>query len=117
MINLDMINNTIEELENADTNFSNCEKLASLYIVKRFYKEQENDVVEEEFHDILPQYKKYCDIKRQYQLGETSQERVLSTLESVCTEIQEFFQTLYSSTDIPEERLIIRKLIEKLQTM
>ena len=33
MLNIEEINNTIEKLENEETTYSNCSKLANLYIV------------------------------------------------------------------------------------
>ena len=49
------INRTIAELEQDSTTFENCEKLASLYIVRDKFSQEEVD-------DILPQYLKYMDI-------------------------------------------------------
>ena len=116
MLDLEMIDTTIEELENSDTNFVNCQKLASLYVVRHFYEGSSEPAqpVEVELRDILPQYKKYCEIKRHYQLNEISEQQVLSSLEAVCKEISEFFHTLYSSTDMPEEREQLKVLLQDL---
>lgn len=127
MLNIDEINNTIEELENASTTFDTCSKLASLYIVREFYKKPENrngrentadvnrDVVKE-LNDILPQYRQYCEIKRKYQLNELPQEPVIKEMKQVCQELQEFVQTLYSNTDLPEERHILVDTLLALST-
>ena len=118
MLDLEMIDNTIEELENGETNFMNCQKLASLYTIKQFYKSlEETQAVESELSDILPQYRKYCEVKRHYQLKEASEAQVLNSLEAVCKEISEFFHTLYSSTDMPEERERLKILIQDLQNI
>ena len=113
MLNTDEVNNTIEELENSNTTFENCLKLASLYIVRENYKSanltgnfNESEVVQE-LNDILPQYKHYCDVKRRYQLDEVTEQAVLNDMTEVCRELKEFIQVLYSNTDMPEERHLI----------
>lgn len=119
-MDLYMIDSTIEELENSETNFSNCEKLATLYIIKEHYKQYPPvlrglyDDVEEELNDIAPQYKTYCDIKRNYQLGTGSKEAVIKSAQAVCREINEFINILYSSTDMKEERDELKKLLINL---
>ena len=105
------INRTIDELEKDSTTFENCEKLASLYIVRDKFNTQT------EFDDILPQYTKYTDIKRRYQLGEVSEKLVEKQTKMVCKEISEFIRSLYSSTDIPEERTILKNMINGLQNL
>lgn len=113
MLDMTMVENTIKELENADTNFSNCEKLASLYIIREY--NTITDEVTEELSDILPHYNLYCDRKREYQINKLGEDVVLSALQVLCNEIHEFIQTLYSSTDMVEERALITSLIDKLQ--
>ena len=114
MLDIALVQNTIQELENSDTTFNNCEKLASLYIVRHFNStglnpvvQTNKDVVEKELADIFPYYKKYCDVKRDYQLNKVGEEVVLTYLASVCKEILEFIHILYNSTDTPQERNII----------
>ena len=101
MLDIQQITDTISELEQGDTTFDNCIKLASLYMVRDNYP---TDVIVEELDDILPQYKRYCDIKKEYQLGNTSKDNVIVAMDKVCKEIKEFLNTLYSYTDIQEER-------------
>ena len=128
MLNMEEIENTIETLQNGDTTFINCEKLASLYIVRDYYsnalnrliggqngveKTTEEDV-RKEFTDILPHYDQYVRIKLQYQLGELSSQQVLNVLGKLCTEIREFIHTLYNSTDMPEERTLLKEMISQL---
>ena len=118
MLNMEEINNTIEELENSSTTFDNCMKLASLYIVRDEHQKTVTDdgkQVESELNDILPQYQIYCNIKRKYQLQELPDTTVQIAMKAVCKEIEEFMHTLYSSTDMPEERELIRNLIHNLQ--
>lgn len=115
-----LIDSTIEELENSDTTFTNCERLASLYIIKEHYKNYPPvlrglyDDVEEELNEIAPQYRTYCDIKRNYQKGDASKEAVLTSLKKVCKEIEEFTRILYSSTDMPEERKLLKQCADSI---
>ena len=114
MLNITEINNTITELENGDTTFANCQRLASLYIVRDTFSNSTN-AVEHELSDILPQYKKYCAVKRKYQLNELTVDAVINSIDGVCKEIQEFIETLYGSTDTPKERERIQQMIQNLQ--
>lgn len=111
-MNITDINRTIAELEEDSTTFENCEKLASLYIVRDKFNST-ND----EFDDILPQYHKYTDMKRRYQLGEVSEKAVEKQTKMVCKEISEFLHQFYSSTDLPEERNIFKSMINALQNI
>ena len=116
MLNIDEINNTIETLENSSTTFDTCNKLASLYIVRdKLQTQTALNKVETELNDILPQYRLYCTVKRKYQLHELPETSIHLALQDVCTEIKEFMQTLYSSTDTPEERKLIHKLVTELK--
>ena len=145
MLDLDLINNTITELENGDTTFVSCERLASLYIVRDKMTQvsdtnmsasvgdmiecdsnieiksplnnmQSADVgVEKELSDILPQYTMYCNIKRKYQMNEIDKERVLYAMDNLCADISEFLHRLYSSTDMPEERETLIKMLDKVR--
>ena len=112
MLNITEINNTITELENGDTTFANCQRLASLYVVRDKFPV---NTVEHELSDILPQYKNYCAVKRKYQLNELTVDAVINSIGGVCKEIQEFIETLYGSTDTPEERERIQQMIQNLQ--
>lgn len=113
MLNVAEINNTIEELENGNTTFDACNKLASLYIVREHIGKR--DMVEQEYQDILPQYRRYIAIKKQYQKGELSEKAVMDSINLVCKELQEFIQTLYSCTDMEVERNAIFTMVEQIQ--
>lgn len=126
MLDMDIIENTIRELEASETTFLTCDQLASLYVIRQFHTSRLNDenepvydVVEDTVHkelsDILPHYEIYCDKKREYQLGNINQGAVLLSLQEVCREIVEFVHTLYSSTDMPEERHIIEGTLTNIQ--
>ena len=116
MLNLAKIENTIEELENGDTTFDACIKLSALYNVRdHFTKETPvSDVVVKELSDILPHYEMYIEAKRNYQMNKVSEEVVMDYMSSVCVEIDEFIHTLYSNTDMPQERILLHNAL--LQT-
>ena len=114
-MNIIEINNTVVELENGDTNFANCQKLASLYIIQdRYNRNIPSNNVENELNDILPQYQNYCTVKRKYQLNEVTENAVINSIYKVCDEITEFLKTLYGSTDMQEERDAIIQMIKSL---
>lgn len=117
-MDLQVIKNTIAELENADNTFENCSKLASLYIIQAEAQKSKidtkSDVVANELTDILPAYSYYVNAKRNYQLNGTNEQQTIKAMGFVCQEIYEFVQALYSNTDMPEERKSIRNLISKL---
>lgn len=121
VLNIDEINRTINTLENGDTTYDSCLKLASLYIVRQNINKRVNEAsrtsVEREYDDILPLYQNYVDIKYQYQLGQISSDVVISSMGSVCKEIREFIQTLYSCTDMNEERELIKQMFQELQNI
>ena len=101
MISLDDITMTIKELESGNTTFDSCIKLAALYTVQdRFATHQDAPGSKE----TLPQYKKYCNIKRKYQMHEIGESAMFESMQSVCKEMTEFVSTLYSNTDTSVER-------------
>ena len=120
-MDLDLINNTIEELEYSDTTFMNCQNLAALYIVRNMYKPNtmsqldQSDRVIKELSDLFPQYKKYREIKEQYQLNNVDAERVCHAMKGFCNELYEFLTILYSDSDLPDERVYLTEMIEKTQ--
>lgn len=119
-MNLQEINNTITELENSDTTFSNCQKLADLYIVRNYCNKQptrvNNDVLKE-LNDILPMYSEYCRVKRKYQLKEVTSEAVIDAIHEVAREIKEFIKTLYANIETQEEKEELTNMIAELKTL
>ena len=111
MVDLTEIDATIEELENQPLNFDLCQKLSSLYTIRDHYKA---GAVIDEYNDILPSYKKFCEVKRQYQMSEISEDSVYKQLELLCSEISEFLQTLYQNTDTQTERDIIESMLKNI---
>ena len=129
MLNIDEINNTIMELENSDTTYDTCFKLAALYAVKDYFDRSNavntdieedtvaDDVVISEYQDILPEYRRYLDIKRDYQLGNIAEKAVETQMKKVCDEISEFLHALYTGTDMPIERDYIKSMVGGLQNL
>lgn len=113
MLDLDVIDQTIEELENADTTFLNCNNLASLYIVRDKLNQTKLD---KELFDIIPSYKQFCLTKKKYQLKEVAETAVINDLARVCKEVYEFIDELYSTTESKDERIIITEMINRLYT-
>lgn len=117
-INIAEINNTIVELENGETTFVNCQKLASLYVVKEHL---ETDDVIEKYNDILPSYKDYCTTKANYQINHLPKEMLIDAMSNVCREIREFLFILFCNTDMKEERIAIKdcliKVIEEIDSI
>ena len=105
----------IQDLENSDLSLSNIRNLSSLYIVRKHLTENTVDSVTTELNDILPSYIEYVNTKRKYQLHEITECSVYIQLEQVCKEIKEFLHILYSNTDTPKEREIIKNLIDQLK--
>lgn len=122
MSSVDGINQAISDLISKPTSMDTAQKLASLYILrdKLSQIQQESgpettDTTEAELNDILPCYREYREVKRKYQLQEISENAVLDSLDDVCEEIEEFMNTLFNGTDMPEERKRLSKLITNLQ--
>ncbi len=114
MMDIRLINEIIDDLETGETTFDNVKELSSLYVVRDHLLQPTNNV-ESELNDILPTYKEYCRVKRNYQLNGTSDDIVIRRLKDVCSEIEGFIQILYSSTDMNKERKQIEKMLESLQ--
>lgn len=111
MLDINDINATIKYYEKQGANLENCRVLADLYTCKSYIENNYNkDNVENELNDILPQYIMYCNVKKEYQLGKVGKECVLKSMEYVCKEITEFMKSLYSHTDMQEERDMLDKI-------
>lgn len=135
MLNIDLVENTIDELEHTkETNYELCRDLAALYIVRDYYEqkyekkkfnspikiEQSKDEkpkseIVSELQDILPMYRIYQQTKRSYQRHETTKDIMLISMRNVCIEIKEFIETLYNNTDTEEERREIKQMLMALK--
>lgn len=119
------IEKEIEKLENEKESYKTVSALADMYIVRKYlnkkntaetYSEQntENDAETEFMTDVLPAYKRYKEVKRKYQLGNTTKEKVLLCMDKLTKEIKELIQIMYTNSDMPEERNKISEFIEDL---
>ena len=112
MLNIAEVEDEIKRFEDKELTRSNCETLASLYIIRHFYMNQPVNVIQEdkvidEYEDILPSYSRYKQMKLKFQMNEVPKEAVQESIGLLCKEIQEFIHTLYISSDMEEERVII----------
>lgn len=105
------IDDMIKELESSEFSLSNARNLAALYTVR---DKQGEDEVTQELNDILPSYRKYVDVKRDYQLKKVSKDIVLDKMKDACREIREFLHILYSGTDMEEEREIFKQMVKEI---
>lgn len=126
MLDIELIEDTIRELEQDATSFENCEKLASLYICRLMYKnanmklsDASNDVSHDltyiELEDILPAYCKYIETKRRYQQYEVVDKMLIYAMSDVCKEITDFVSTLYNNTETEAERTLIIDMITNMR--
>lgn len=107
-----IINELIDEVKESDTTYANARDLAALCATRDILTTPTD--IEKEIDDILPAYKHYVDVKTKYQLNRTDKDNVIYSLNLVCREIAELVQVLYSSTDIPLERIEIQGMIRNL---
>lgn len=114
MLDVTEIQSTIKDLEDGDTTFDTCIKLAALYTVHDRLTQQSPDTIEKELNDILPQYKLYKEVKRKYQLHELNETAVYLSMQDVCKELKELIQSIYSGTDTEQERQLIKEMIQSL---
>lgn len=117
-MNIKDIDKEISTLENSVYSLSNVRNLSALYNVREHLSnaiQSKPDALQRELDDILPQYRLYCDIKRQYQLGKTSEEDVIRAMRNVCKEIYEFLLLLYQNTDMSIERKQLKSMLNDLQ--
>lgn len=71
-------------------------------------------MIEKEYADILPTYQLYCTLKRKYELNEITKEAVIVAMRSLCVEIGEFLQIIYSNTNMEEERKELKSMLTNL---
>lgn len=123
-MDLQEVNLMINELEHSDNSFSTARNLAALYIVQGRLQEQLNTVLEKsddavliELYDVIPSYKRYVKIKKNYQLNNATDTQVLEELKNLCKEIKEFIHKLYITTYNNNERTVIKNLITELKEM
>lgn len=117
MIDLNVIEDTIEDLEQEPLTLELCEKLATLYICRDNAKSvlnrtrERSDEALSELYDILPSYSKYVETKKRYQQYEVVEQMVIIAMQNLCDEITEFISELYHNTETDTERTIIVNMI------
>ena len=113
-MNLAEVNEAINELRNSCLTLSNARNLSALINVRDYLQnatQRKPDSLERELNDILPQYKEYCAVKRQYQLGRATDDLVVASMRLVCKEVKEFLLILYQNTDTKIERNMIKRML------
>lgn len=117
-MDIQIIENTIDELEHSDISMNNAIELASLYIIRNNNltgrNKEETGGIRGEIEDILPAYTEYRQVKTQYQLNNLPDFVVVKTLKLLCQEIEDVINLLYSSTDMHKERKCIKAMITEL---
>ena len=110
MLNLDEINGTIEELENGETTFTACSKLASLYIVRDRLLTNPVDLVpesniDEQIEDIQSLFVNYM------------RDRTLDNLTTLLSTICNMLSELYHTCTEPQERQEFSTFIKNLNSL
>lgn len=122
MLDMRLIEDTIEELEGDVTSFENCEKLATLYICKEYAQNtlrnapRASDSTLDELSDVLPSYYKYVDTKKRYQQYEVVDKMLIYAMQNLCDEITEFIASLYKNTETSAERTLIIEMITNMRS-
>lgn len=117
-MNLAEVNEAIKELQESSLTLSNARNLSALINVRDYLQnvtQSVPDSLERELNDILPQYKNYCAVKRQYQLGQATDDLVVVSMRQVCKEVKEFLLILYQNTDTKIERNMIKRMLEETE--
>jgi len=118
-MNIIDVEDAIYDLEQAPYTYDNAAELASLYIIQAHMSKEgitgTTAVIQEEVEDILPAYRQYCQVKRQYQCHEVTEQAVVEALRIVGEEIRDLFNLIYSGTDMGKERKILHNIVETLK--
>ena len=112
------VNDAIKELQESSLTLSNARNLSALINVRDYLQnvtQSVPDSLERELNDILPQYKEYCAVKRQYQLGRATDDSVVASMRLVCKEVKEFLLILYQNTDTQIERNMIKRMLKETE--
>ena len=123
-MNLAEIEKWIDILENEEMTFTGCQKLASLYICQEHAKaglktmiDGSNEGIRKELCDIFPQYERYIEVKRDFQMHKTGKEELIRVLTYLCKELEEFVDALYTSSQTQEEQGVLDNLIKNLKNL
>lgn len=112
-MDINIIEQEIVKLENSiELTLEDLQELANLYTIRNNFLSVSSSVGIYEF----PYYHSYVNSKRDYQLNKTTEGCVIGNMKNLCGEISQFFDNLYSNTDMGKERRCIVELIEKLHS-
>lgn len=117
-MNIAEVDEAINELQESSLTLSNARNLSALVNVREYLQnaiQSKPDSLEAELNDVLPQYKNYCEVKRQYQLKQASEDDIVIALRKVCKEVKEFLLILYQNTDMKIERTMIKNMMSDVQ--
>ena len=117
-MNLKEVNEAINELLNGPLTLSNARNLSALIVVQSYLQnavQSKPDSLEQELNDILPRYKEYCEVKRDYQLGKIPKDDIIISMRRVCKEVNEFLLSLYENTETAEERTMLKTMLKDVQ--
>lgn len=65
----------------------------------------------------VQKFRMYVAVKRKYQLKELSKDDLIFAMKSMCRDIEEFIDTLYNNTELPEERELIKVMLENARSV
>lgn len=123
MLDLELIDETIDELEHSEISFDNCNKLASLYICREYNKNRNTSVkptqneVSHDSNTILSSYYKYVDAKKRYQQFEVADKMLVYAMENLCNDLTDLISDLYHNTETQAERALIVEMANRLRSV
>lgn len=119
MLDIDLIENTIRQLEQDATTLDNCILLSSLYICRENYYNANMSVLEASndasyrVYTVLPSYDNYIETKKRYQQYEVVDKMLIYAMDNLCREIVDFISNLYHNTETEAERALLIKMINE----
>lgn len=122
MLDMELIEDSIVELEQDATSYENCIRLASLYICREINKNRNMSVldtsndVSHDSNDLFSTYNKYIDAKMRYQQYEVVDKMLIYAMSNLCHELTDFISNLYHNTETTAERALIVEMINNLRS-
>ena len=123
MLDMELIEDSIAELEQDATSYENCIRLASLYICREINKngnmrtvDTSNDSIREE-DCLFTSYNKYVDTKRRYQEYEIVDRLLICAMSNLCDDLLDFIEQLYHNTETEAERALIVEMVNKMRSV
>ena len=119
---MELIEDSIAELEQDATSYENCIRLASLYICREINKNRNMSAldtskdVSHDSNDLFSTYNKYIDAKMRYQQYEVVDKMLIYAMSNLCHESTDFISNLYHNTETTAERALIVEMINNLRS-